>query len=311
MRIAGIDALATEQGTVAVLAMDQRGTIRTMMADVGRPDATEQDMVDFKTDLISSLAGSATAFLLDPTYGMPAARAAETDAPFGILLAAEPASRPTHNGEPATALDPVQGAAWVKASGADALKFFVQMRADRPVGPDGRDTTAEALEAMRSLIADCAEVGVPCVIENLIFPLAGEGPLTPAARADAVIESALLLDDLGPTMLKLEYPGSPADCRRLADRLNSPWAVLSAGVSSDEFTQVLRVSCDEGGASGFIAGRSVWRETVAMDHAERVAFLRETGRRRFDEYVRIIDGRAVPYWHKSSRASAQPLGRQG
>ena len=55
------------------------------------------------------------------------------------------------------------------------------------------------------------------------------------------------------------------------------------------------VSCDEGGASGFIAGRAIWKETVAMGHDERVAFLSETGRRRMDEYVSIIEGRARPY----------------
>ena len=38
---------------------------------------------------------------------------------------------------------------------------------------------------MRTLVADCASVGVPSVIENLIFPLSGEEPLSPEARADA------------------------------------------------------------------------------------------------------------------------------
>ena len=105
----------------------------------------------------------------------------------------------------------------------------------------------------------------------------------------------ILIDDLKPSLLKLEYPGSPEACKRLASRLTVPWAVLSAGVSSDEFAKVLRVSCDEGGASGFIAGRAIWKETVAMGHDERVAYLSETGRRRMDEYVSIIEGRARPY----------------
>ena len=105
----------------------------------------------------------------------------------------------------------------------------------------------------------------------------------------------MLIDDLKPSLLKLEYPGSPEACKRLASRLTVPWAVLSAGVSSDEFARVLRVSCDEGGASGFIAGRAIWKETVAMGHDERVAFLSETGRRRMDEYVSITRARsAVP-----------------
>ena len=291
----GLDAIATEAGTFAVLAMDQRGTLKRMLAAVDRADTTDEEIIAFKRDKIASLAGSASAFLIDPTFGLPGSRAADTSAPYGTLLAAEPSSRGTHHGEPTVALDPAQDAAWVRDSGADAMKFLVQVRADRPVGSDGRDTTAEAVEVMRTLVADCASVGVPSVIENLVFPLADEQPLSPAARADAIIEAAVLIDRLNPSLLKLEYPGSPEACRRLAERISSPWAVLSAGVSSDEFADVLRVSCDEGGASGFIAGRSVWREAVAMDHDERVAFLSDTGRRRLDEYVSIIDGRARSY----------------
>jgi len=292
----GLEAIATSAGTFAVLAMDQRGTLRRMLAAVDLPDTTDEEIIAMKRDLIASLAGSASAFLVDPTFGLPAAHQVEGVPPYGLLLAAEPASRGTHLGEPTVALDPAQGAAWVRDSGAHAMKFLAQVRADRPVGADGRDLTAEAVEAMRALVADCAAEGVPSVIENLIYPLNDEAPLSPEARADAIIEAAVLIDDLKPSLLKLEYPGSPAACRRLASRLTVPWAVLSAGVASDEFAKVLRVSCDEGGASGFIAGRSVWKETVAMGHDERVRFLSETGRRRMDEYVSIIEGRARPYF---------------
>ena len=295
MTSTGLDAIATPAGTFAVLAMDQRGTLKRMLAAVDRTDTSDAEIVAMKRDMIASLAGSASAFLIDPTFGLPAAREVEGVPPFGLLLAAEPASRGTHLGEPEVALDPAQDAAWVRDSGADGMKFLAQVRADRPVGEDGRDLTGEAREAMRTLVEDCAAQGVPSIIENLIYPLRDEAPLSPEARADAVIEAAVLIDDLKPDLLKLEYPGSPAACRRLADRLTVPWAVLSAGVSSEEFTQVLRVSCDEGGASGFIAGRAIWKETVSMDHDERVAFLSETGRRRMDEYTGIIEGRARPY----------------
>ncbi|HYN66926.1 MAG TPA: hypothetical protein VES93_08550 [Ornithinibacter sp.] len=295
MTSTGLDAIATDAGTFAVLAMDQRGTLKRMLAAVDLPDTTDEEIIAMKRDMIASLAGSPSAFLIDPTFGLPAAHQVQGAPPFGLLLAAEPASRGTHLGEPTVSLDPAQDAAWVRESGADAMKFLAQVRADRPVGEDGRDITAEAREAMQALVADCAANDVPSIIENLIFPLAGEAPLSPEARADAIIEAAVLIDDLKPSLLKLEYPGSPEACKRLASRLTVPWAVLSAGVSSDEFAQVLRVSCDEGGASGFIAGRSVWKETVAMGHDERVAFLSDTGRRRMDEYVAILDGRARPY----------------
>jgi tagatose-1,6-bisphosphate aldolase len=121
----------------------------------------------------------------------------------------------------------------------------------------------------------------------------GEAPLSPEKRAEVIIEAAVLLDATGPDLLKLEYPGSVDACRELRARLTRPWAVLSAGVGFDEFAEVVRISCNEGGASGFIAGRSVWRETVAMEHEERLAFLKTTGRGRVDTLLEAA-ATAVP-----------------
>src|SRR6476661_2889721 len=117
----GLDAIATEAGTFAVLAMDQRGTLKRMLAAVDLPDTTEEEIVAMKRDMIASLAGSCSAFLVDPTYGIPAARQVSGVPQYGLLLAAEPASRGTHLGEPAVTLDPAQGAAWVRESGADGM----------------------------------------------------------------------------------------------------------------------------------------------------------------------------------------------
>ena len=71
--------------------------------------------------------------------------------------------------------------------------------------------------------------------------------------------------------------------------------MLSAGVGFDDCQDVLRVSCAEGGAFGFIAGRALWKEAVAMDAEQRRAFLREVGRRRLETCMAAIDGRARPW----------------
>jgi tagatose 1,6-diphosphate aldolase/sulfofructosephosphate aldolase len=68
--------------------------------------------------------------------------------------------------------------------------------------------------------------------------------------------------------------------------------VLSAGVDFDEFADVLRISCDDGGASGFIAGRAVWKDAVGMSPGERRRFLADEGKRRLDGCIDAIKGRA-------------------
>ena len=298
----GLATIATEQDTFAIVAMDQRNTLKRMYHAVGIADPSDEELIQIKADTVQALRGSASGYLLDPTFGTPALKRLPTEGPrYGVLVAAEPSERGTINGEPRGHRDPALNAQWVKDQGGDALKFYVQLRADRKPGPDGVDTTAEVLEVIKQVVADCRQAGIPSVMENLIFPLAGEEPPTPAQRADRIIEAAILMDELKPDLIKVEYPGDAASCKRLADSLTVPWAVLSAGVAFDEFAAALRISCDAGGASGFIAGRSIWKDAVGMDVEARTSFLADEGKRRLDNLVQVIDGRARPYTEVTAR----------
>ena len=286
--------IATDDGTFAIIAMDQRNTLKRMYAAAGVADPSDAELVGAKADVVSALRQSASAFLLDPTYGIPALAELDDSGPMpGILVAAEPSARGSWEGEPRATRDPQQDAAWVRAQGGHAVKFLIQLRAGRPVG-DGPDLSAEALQVVGEVIADCREQGIPSVIENLIYDLPGQH-LSGREREDVIIESARQLDELGPDLLKLEYPGSPHACRRLAGAVTAPWAVLSAGVAFDEFSHVLQVSCDEGGASGFIAGRAVWKDVVGMSRPDRQAYLVDEGQRRLDGCLAAISGRARPW----------------
>jgi tagatose 1,6-diphosphate aldolase/sulfofructosephosphate aldolase len=132
------------------------------------------------------------------------------------------------------------------------------------------------------------------VIENLVYPRTGED-LAGHAREDAIIESARALNDLDIDLLKLEYPGSPEGCRRLAAILDRPWAVLSAGVPFDQFTDIIRIASGEGGASGFIAGRSVWREVVSLVGHQRQEFLTSVALPRLERLIDVAERSARPW----------------
>src|SRR4051794_15457433 len=240
-----LDDIAAAGGTFAIIAMDQRNTLRRMFTAVGR-EGTDQELRDAKADVARALTPLASGLLSDPTYGVPAiTEAGALAAECGLLVAAEPAQRQMYNGEPRTHRDPALDAQWVLDQGGDALKFFVQLRADRPApGPGEPDLITEALAVCDEIIQDCRATGVPVVIENLVYARPGED-LRGQAREDAIIESARALDDLDIDLLKLEYPGSPAGCRRLAAILGRPWAVLSAGVPFDQFTDTIRIAADE------------------------------------------------------------------
>jgi tagatose-1,6-bisphosphate aldolase len=294
-RTGTLDDIATDSHVFSIIAMDQRNTLRRMFTAVGL-DASDDDLRTAKADVARVLTPHATGLLSDPTYGVPAITAAGALAPnCGLLVAAEPAERRTWQGEPRTHRDPALNAQWVLDQGGDVYKFFVQLRGDRPAPKPGEpDLVAETLTVCQEIIDDCRATGVPAVIENLIYTRPGE-ELTAQAREDAIIESARALNDLDIDLLKLEYPGSPEGCKRLAEILHRPWAVLSAGVPFDQFTDIIQIATDEGGASGFIAGRSVWREVVSLTGTERQGFLTEVALPRLDRLVQVAADRARPW----------------
>ena len=64
----------------------------------------------------------------------------------------------------------------------------------------------------------------------------------------------------------------------------------------------MRIAFDEGGASGFIAGRSVWRESLALSGTERQTFLTEVARPRLEQLIDVADRYARP-WTSFTRTS--------
>ena len=293
-------SIADEDGTFAIIAFDQRNTLRRMFSAVGI-EATDQDMRDVKVEVTRALTPDATGILLDPQLGVGAVMdAGALDPSCGLLIAAEPTDRGDFEGEPRSYRIPEQNAAWVKSMGGDAVKVLVMMNPQREVRAGEPDITLETVALVQSIVDDCREQGIPSVIENLIFAPRGVESLTPEQRERAIVSSAELLTATKPDLLKLEYPGSPEGCKRLSEVLTVPWAVLSAGVDFDVFEDVIKVSCDDGGAAGFIAGRSVWKEAVGLNQTERAAFLSETARPRLLKLREAIAGRATP-WQNGGR----------
>jgi tagatose 1,6-diphosphate aldolase/sulfofructosephosphate aldolase len=290
-----LDAIAGRDGRFAVLAMDQRNTLRRMLDGAGQPSA-DADLSAFKVDIVRALAPLSTGVLLDADYGVGPVRAAGVLPPgVGLLVAAEPPVRAQWNGEPRTGIDPGRRAAYVVENHGDALKFLVQWRPGRPRNPGEPDLAAEALSAIGEVVEDCRAAGIPSVIEPLVARLPDEAPLTPAAAAELVIQSATLMAGTRPDLLKLEWPGGAEGCRRVTAALGSvPWTLLSAGVAFEQFGERVRVALDNG-ASGFIAGRAIWGEAVTLVGEARRAFLDETAVARLKALCGLLSEHGRPW----------------
>jgi tagatose-1,6-bisphosphate aldolase len=67
--------------------------------------------------------------------------------------------------------------------------------------------------------------------------------------------------------------------------------LLSAGVDFEQFEPQVVAAC-EGGASGFLAGRAIWKEGVALAPDERQAFIAGTATDRLKRLLDITQDKA-------------------
>src|SRR5271169_6865596 len=86
----GMKAVADARGVIAAAAMDQRGSLKSAIAKekgIDKKDVPAQLLEEFKTIVTRVLTPHASAILLDPEYGLGAAKARSKNA--GLLLAYE------------------------------------------------------------------------------------------------------------------------------------------------------------------------------------------------------------------------------
>lgn len=252
--------LTGERGVFAMLALDQRESLRAMVAGDGDPDAVpDQAIIDFKSAAKPILTPHATAVLLDRHFGMADTGGSGVAAGCALILAADILHQPAGQSVQSTEFDDGVTVEVIERTGAIALKLLVMWREDEPAG--SRRPIVEAF------LARCAEAGVAAVVEGIV--VAPAGGFAPGARDAAVLAAAKELAG-GADLYKAQVPGYvPGDTtavRDLAEKLTAsidvPWVVLSNGVHKDDFADAVEQAC-LGGASGFLAGRAIWADTVA------------------------------------------------
>src|SRR5690606_16937655 len=75
-----------------------------------------------------------------------------------------------------------------------------------------------------------------------------------------------------------------------------------AGVDFDTYCRQLEAAC-RAGASGFVAGRAIWREAVELtDQQARLEFLSRTMPARIQRLGAIAAAHGRPWWERSSHA---------
>ena len=284
-----LDALARPSGGFAMVAMDQRESLRHMFDLAGRGRPADEVLIGFKTAVAETLGPGASAFLADARFGFDAVRAAVPPG-TGMILAVDALDQADGGPVEDTGLD---GDALTLADRSvgeiDALKLLLVWRRD-----DRRDARV-ALAAR--FVEEARSRGLLSVLEPVVRPAPGEQGFD----ADAAIrEAARELSALGPDLYKAQVPlagtGTHAEQRRASAALdacvNGPWVVLSQGVERERFADAVRAACQEG-ASGFLAGRALWSDVVGVDDVRAALRARSTDRLRV--LADVVDEHARPW----------------
>ena len=273
-----LDALARPSGTFLMVAMDQRESLRTMLAEHGH-DATDDRMAAFKRAVAAELAPHASGFLIDRDH----AEAVAPLVPHGLILAVDVLEQEPGEIVEDTSLDEEPRLAPRVA----ALKLLVIWRDD--------ERRAERVEMSRRFVALADRHGVLSVLEPVVRH---------EDREWAIVEAAAELGAVRPSLYKCQVPlegrGDPdeitARCREIDAALPCPWVVLSQGVAPDDFPAAVAAAC-RGGASGMLAGRAVWTATLGAD--DPTDLLREHSVPRLRELAAIVDEHGRPWREKA------------
>ncbi len=286
-----LDAIARPSGALAMVAMDQRESLRHMfdLAGAGRP--ADEVLIDFKVAVAETLGPLASGFLADRQFGFDRVRSALSPS-SGLILAADSLTQEEGGPVEETGLDEAVLAPDVDLGGVVALKLLLIWR---------RDERREArVELARRFIDVSAERGLLSVLEPVVRATPAEVDAGTWDADAAIVEAAEELSALRPSLYKVQVPlGGKGDSAeqeaasaRLGEVIRTPWVVLSQGVDREHFAGAVRAAC-RGGASGFLAGRALWSDVVGAPDVR--GSLREVSVPRLERLGELVDAEARPW----------------
>jgi len=296
-RYRGLKTTSLAEGDVfGIVAFDQRGSYRKMMP----ADASYETLAQVKGEIIGALSKDASAILTDPTYGLNAAM--RMNPKSGLLLALEKSGYSGDSSYRRTELIPSWTPEKIRKAGASAVKFMVYYH------PESGALADELEQLIRRVVADCHQWDLPLFLEPMSYSLdadvSKDNAEFAAERPSVVIETARRLSRSGADVLKMEFPHDikfnqdraswQKACAELSEASAVPWVLLSAGVDFEQFKPQAQVAC-ESGASGFLAGRAIWKEAAAMSPTDRADFLENTARDRLRQLLDIAASAARPW----------------
>ena len=282
----GMKAVSDSRGVIAAAAMDQRGSLMSAIAKekgIDKKAVTPQMMAEFKEAVTRILTPHASAILLDPEYGLSAAKVRAKNA--GLLLAYEKSGY--DNNQPGRLPDLLDhySVHRLVGAGADCVKILLYYT---PFDPPAINETKHAW--VERIGAECAAADVPFFLEFVGYEEGADEKGIEYARKKPQIVAGSMEEfskpQYGVDVLKVEVPVNMAfvkgaraskgesaysrdeakeHFRRAASVAKKPFIYLSAGVSNDTFNETLELAAEANtNFAGVLCGRATWKEGIPV-----------------------------------------------
>lgn len=269
----------------AMLALDQRESLRQMMGTMNSRIIQDNELVDFKIAALDIFSTKPSAVLLDINFGIEAlSKATAKLAP--VILAVDELISGEDGRVAITKLVQSGIEPAIEASSPVALKFLMLW--------SEKDSADERLDLAGSFVELCKKFQLPSVLESIVRPKNGPTWSDPYLAADAMLQAAHELSAAKADLYKCEVPGhgrfesqeTIKYSKEISQAIASPWVVLSNGVSAADFPKSVESAC-LGGASGFLAGRAIWADAVQT--VDPKSFMKSESINRMDVLIKIVD----------------------
>jgi tagatose 1,6-diphosphate aldolase len=282
----GLEAVSDSRGVIAALAIDQRSALRSLFArsmGVEQENVPAEKLIQFKEAVSRILTPHASAILLDPEYGLPAARQRAKN--VGLLLAYEQTGYDKKvPGRLPRLLDRWSVQRLVEA-GADCVKVLLYYS----------HTSSLELNLIKQALvervgAECVTADIPFFLELVSYAEGLEEKSIEFARVKpAVVVAGMAEFSKPPYRVDVLKVGVPVDLAyveespsaaaevlytrqeakryflQAAEVASVPFLYLSEGVSNATFQFGLELAAEAGAAfSGVLCGRATWKEGVAV-----------------------------------------------
>jgi tagatose 1,6-diphosphate aldolase len=317
----GINAVSNKNGMIVALAIDPRGSLKKAIARAKGSEASDAEVIEFKSHVAEVLTPHTSAILLDPVYGRgPGTYRAKT---CGLLLTYESSSDDAAVKGRQPALFSEWSVLRLKAAGADVIKVCLYYDPD-----DASETNTTKQTFVERVGAECQANDIAFFLEPICYSDAiGDEQGLAFARDKPHKVTKYIWEfsqpQYGVDVLMVEVPvnmryvaGSTANTeglvvytreeakehfRAAAAEAQKPFMYLSAGVTYEVFCETLELAGEAGTPfSGALCGRAMWQGGVpeyGKGGAKAVrAWLNHAGVEGMQVLNAVIARGAKPWW---------------